>query len=289
MLNNSVTKISAPKGMDVPGLTTHDLTFQKLRDAINPFLIISDFDMTGPVFPPHPHAGFSVATYIFPESEIGFWNQDTLGTRNEITPGSLHWTTAGSGLQHEETVTRSGRSAKGLQIWIDHPTNGREVKPQGLHIANSDVPIETRDGVTRRVLVGTSGTLTSPMNAPVSVRLIDFSLNTGASLVEPLATGERGFLWVREGQVDIGVLTVSAGEVAFFDNIEVSATAKAETRAVFFSGLPNSHEILPGGPFVANDRKQLARFRANFSNGSMGALTPFDQAALDRDFDNKAV
>jgi redox-sensitive bicupin YhaK (pirin superfamily) len=116
-----------PRGIDRPELVTRDLIANNLGGWIDPFLVVSLFEMRSPLFPPHPHAGFSVATYIFPESQIGFWNQDTLGNRNLIPPGAFHLTVAGAGVMHEETVARSGRLALGLQIWIDHAAADREV------------------------------------------------------------------------------------------------------------------------------------------------------------------
>lgn len=54
-----------------------------------------------------------------------FWSQGTLGNRNLIPPGALHLTVAGTGVMPEETITRSGRSALWLQIWIDHADANR--------------------------------------------------------------------------------------------------------------------------------------------------------------------
>lgn len=281
---DTATIFEVPAGLSVPGLTTRDLTFSQFRHQIDPFLVISQFDMRGPVFPPHPHAGFSVATYIFPESDIGFWNQDTLGTVNEIRPGALHLTVAGSGVLHEETVARSGRSATGLQIWIDHAQADREVAPQALHMAPSDVPTATVNGVTRRVLLGASGGLTSPLRAPVSVRLIDLAMQPGTTLSEPLTTGETGFLWVREGEVTLRGQSVPAGWVGLAEGDRVIATARVPTRLTVFAGRPLRQPIVPAGPFVAGDATQAQRFRGRFASGQMGRLTPFDQAALDRAF-----
>ena len=108
-----MTPYPVPSGLTHPHLVTHDLTHATLGAALSPFLVISYFDMTGPVFSPYPNAGFSVATYILPDSPTGFWNQDRLGDNNAIAPGSLHWSVAGAGLMHEETVMRTGRLARG--------------------------------------------------------------------------------------------------------------------------------------------------------------------------------
>jgi redox-sensitive bicupin YhaK (pirin superfamily) len=285
MLDRPAKTVRPPAGMNVPGLTTHDLTFQNFRDQINPFLIISLFDMTGPVFPPHPHAGFSVATYIFPESEIGFWNQDTIGNTNMIAPGALHWTVAGKGLMHEETVTRSGRHALGFQIWIDHAADQRQIAPAGLHLGANDVPLIKTEGVTRRVLVGASGDVSSPLTAPTPVRLIDFELQAGAEVSETVHPGENAFVWVRSGEIKLGAERLGAGEAAFVTGASFTAIAKSAARFTLFAARPINQTIQPGGPFVGSDSGEIAAFKANYQSGGMGRLTPFDQAKIDLAFD----
>lgn len=111
-------------------LTTRDMTFEQFAAHIDPFLVISYFRMTGPVFPPHPHAGFSVATDIFPESRIGFWNRGSLGTENLIPPGALYRTVTGRGVLHEETMAHLGLAAAGFHIRINHAGADRHAAPR---------------------------------------------------------------------------------------------------------------------------------------------------------------
>lgn len=282
------TLFPMPTGISRPELTTRDLMAASLGDRIDPFLVISLFDMRGPLFPPHPHAGFSVATYIFPESDIGFWNQDTLGNCNVIPPGALHLTVAGAGVMHEETVTRSGRSALGLQIWIDHADADREVAPAARHLAAADVPTATTDGVTRRVLLGASGRLTSPVAAPLSARIVDIDLQAGAVLDEAFPAGETAFAVIRAGRLDTGAGEAGPGTAVFANGTALRLIARSDSRLTVFGGPPLRHAVIPAGPFVASNNAQARAFRARFAAGGMGRLTVFDQAALDRDFDRVA-
>jgi redox-sensitive bicupin YhaK (pirin superfamily) len=277
-----------PTGISRPELVTRDLMAVDLDGLIDPFLVISLFDMRGPVFPPHPHAGFSVATYIFPESEIGFWNQDTLGNRNLIPPGALHLSVAGAGLMHEETVTRSGRSALGLQIWIDHADPNREMSPAVFHLAAESTSTVISEGVRRRVLLGTSAGLTSPVPVPVSARIVDVELQAGAVLEESLPPGETVFAVVRTGELETGVGQAGPGKTVFGNGAALRLIARTDARLTLFSGTPLRHHFIPAGPFVASTDAQASGFRARFASGGMGRLTPFDQSALDREFDRAA-
>lgn len=276
-----------PTGITRPELTTRDLMAAHLGARIDPFLVISLFDMRGPLFPPHPHAGFSVATYIFPESEIGFWNQDTLGNRNLIPPGALHLTVAGLGVMHEETVTRSGRSALGLQIWIDHADADREVAPAALHLGAADVPTASAGGVTRRVLLGASAGLTSPLQPPLSARIVDVDLQAGAALDDVTPEGETAFAVIRAGEVATEAGTAGAGIAVLADGAPLRLTALTDARLTLFVGPPLRHRIIPAGAFVASSEAQAAAFRARFASGDMGKLMAFDQRDLDRDFDQE--
>ena len=67
---------------------------------IDPFLGVDHAWISGPTFPPHPHAGFSAVSYLFLDSETGIANHDSIGNHNLIRPGGLHWTTAGRGVVH---------------------------------------------------------------------------------------------------------------------------------------------------------------------------------------------
>lgn len=152
------------------GLVTYDVGADHIGAAIEPFIFVSLYDMTGPTFPPHPHAGFSVATYILPESPIGFINQDSLGNRNRIAPGALHVTVAGSGVIHEEQPEKPGAAARGFQIWIDHRAADREIAPHALHVRNDAMPSVRDAGMTGRVVLGEVLGNTAPVAAPPCCR-----------------------------------------------------------------------------------------------------------------------
>lgn len=274
-----------PRGIDRPELVTRDLIANNLGGWIDPFLVVSLFEMRSPLFPPHPHAGFSVATYIFPESQIGFWNQDTLGNRNLIPPGAFHLTVAGAGVMHEETVTRSGRLALGLQIWIDHAAADREVTPAALHLPAADVPMIASDGVLRGVLLGTSAGLTSPIKAPLAARIVDIELQDGAVLEEPIPDGEAAFVVIRDGEVATAAGVADRGTAVFSNVDALRLTARGNVRLTLFGGPPLRQSVIPAGPFVASSQSQARAFEARFRAGGMGRLTAFDQSELDREFD----
>lgn len=260
------------------GLVTTDLGGGDVASMLDPFIMVSFYEMATPTFPPHPHAGFSVATYILPESPIGFFNQDTLGNRNRIAPGALHVTVAGRGVQHEEQPERLGSLAWGYQIWIDHSDADRELAPHALHLAAGQIPVAERNGAVVRAVLGASNYSSSPLSPPTPVRLIDVSLKAGAGFDQVLNRGETAFLFVLDGVIDIAGIAVRAGEVALTDSdgeeLHVMAS-DGSARFTLFAGAPLSNRRMQSGPFVASSESQLLRFASDYRAGMFGTLTPF--------------
>jgi hypothetical protein len=253
------------------------------RDAghgldLDPFLMVSLYAMRGATFPPHPHAGFVVATYILPESEIGFVNQDSLGTRNRIAPGALHATVAGRGVLHEEQPEVEGRLAQGFQIWIDLPQAERERAPEALHLEAERVPWVALSGADVRVVLGSLAGVTSPLSLPTAVSLFDVTMSPRARCELPLRSTDHAFAFVLAGAVDAGGRRATEGQLlrtrAGGDRLDLTAGGDG-ARLTVFGGTPLSQPRVAQGPFVAGSREQLARFAAAYAAGRFGTLEPF--------------
>lgn len=259
-------------------LATRDASLQSLGPDLDPFLMVSLYSMRRSTFPPHPHAGFMVATYILPESDIGFVNQDSLGTRNRIAPGSLHVTVAGRGVLHEEQPEVEGRLAQGYQIWIDLPDAHREVAPRALHLTVDEVPRVASPGVDVRVVLGTAGDIRSPLELPTAVALLDVRLTAGARWAFPLPLTDHAFAFVLDGLLEAGGRSAGVGQLlrtrADGDLLALSAGTEG-ARFTLFAGTPMAQSRVMQGPFVASNAAQLARFTHAYSNGRFGSLQPF--------------
>lgn len=259
------------------GLTTRDARLGAIGPKLNPYIAVSLYDMRGPTFPPHPHAGFMVATYILPESEIGFVNQDSLGTHNRIAPGSLHVTVAGSGVLHEEQPETTGRLARGYQIWIDLPDAERETAPHALHLAADDVPRISAPNAQARLLLGEADGQRSPLHLPTAVSMIDLQLAPNSRWVHELPADDHAFAFVLGGRLDAGWKSATAGQLLRTrpdGNALALAAGPEGARFTLFAGTPLQQPRVMGGPFVARDAPQLARFARDHEAGRFGHLTP---------------
>lgn len=147
---------------------------------IDPFLGVDHAWISGPTFPPHPHAGFSAVSYLFLDSETGIDNRDSLGNRNLIQPGGLHWTAAGQGIVHEEVPAEPGKTVHMLQIFINLSERKQDAAPFALSLEAQDVPVVYKPGAKIRVPFGCLEGAVSPLAVPTEVRLLDIHWRMGA-------------------------------------------------------------------------------------------------------------
>ena len=173
------------------------------QPLIDPYLGVDHAWMSAPTFPPHRHAGMSAVSYVFPDSETGVRNQDSIGTRNLIRPGGLHWMAAGRGIVHEEVPDEPGKTVHSLQIFVDLPPARRDMDPQALVLEPQDVPVLRTGDAVVRVLAGGFGGLVSPLRPPTDVTMLDVSLRAGAALDVPVHAGSTVFLLPILGSAEI--------------------------------------------------------------------------------------
>jgi redox-sensitive bicupin YhaK (pirin superfamily) len=170
---------------------------------INPFLGVDHAWMSGPTFPPHPHASISAVSYLFLDSETGIKNRDNIGTQNLIRPGGIHWTAAGRGIVHEEVPAEADKTVHSLQIFVNLPRERADGAPFALSLEPQDVPIVQLRDAKVRVPVGSFADARSPLDAPNEVTMLDISLEKGAELTVPIAGGQSAFVMPIFGTVTV--------------------------------------------------------------------------------------
>jgi redox-sensitive bicupin YhaK (pirin superfamily) len=157
------------------------------RRMVGPFIF---FDQMGPVtlspgdgldVRPHPHIGLATVTYLL-EGEI--LHRDSLGSVQAIRPGAVNWMTAGRGIVHSERsaddVRASGGPLFGLQTWVALPKAHEETAPAFFHHGADAIPQADAEGVTLRVVAGTSDGMTSPVQTFSDMLYVDVHLAAGA-------------------------------------------------------------------------------------------------------------
>lgn len=246
---------------------------------LDPFLSITEFWMSEPIFAPHPHAGFSAVTYMFPDSVGRFVNRDSLGDRSLIGPGSLHWTQAAGGMLHEEIPEQRGVVCHGMQLFVDLRGADKQIAPSAFHLDAADVPVVRPVlGATVRVVLGTSHGVTSPLvGLAEPIGLVDVDLGPGVPFEHTVAPDERAVVLVYRGSVTTGATTVGEHEVAVLDGPASTIAVRAGDRGAAFlalAGRPMGQPVVFRGPFVALDRAGIEELDRRYRAGGMGSLAP---------------
>jgi redox-sensitive bicupin YhaK (pirin superfamily) len=245
---------------------------------LDPFLVMSDFWMSRAYFPPHPHAGFAVMTYVFPDSPGAISNRDSRGDRSRIDAGGIHWTQAARGVVHEEIPEQEGTDTHGLQLWVNLRAEHKLTDPIAYHIMGADVPIfNPAPDVQVRVVVGETNGTRANFVPLTPITLLDVQLGPDATFTHPLPASHTALLFVQKGSGQTGTGTFGAGRVALFnadgDSITITAGPNG-LETLLLAGEPLNEPVTFGGPFVGNSEDDIRSFRGRFGRGEMGALKP---------------
>lgn len=210
----------------------------------DPFVLWDHFSVAaGHGFPDHPHRGFEGVTYIFSGS---MQHKDNLGNASTVLPGGLQRFTAGAGLVHSE-MPAPGTTTRGIQLWVNLPQSLKKSAPAYQQVNSDAVPERTVDGGRVRELIGGD----SPLQLKTPVRYLDIQLQAGARLIEPVADGFRGLVYVVEGDVDINGQSLGAGQALFFEAVEqLEMRANAAVRLMLCCGRAHGEAIRQHGPYV---------------------------------------
>ena len=250
------------------------IPFRKKR-MIGPFIFI---DHMGPVnlgperyldVDQHPHIGLATLTYML-EGEI--MHEDSLGTKQRITPGSVNWMIAGKGVSHTErtpTDLRDGRSlvAHGYQIWVALPKDLENTDPKFYHFGADELP-QWQDGSTSFKLIAGNGygkTSPVPVHSPLFMLEIktieDYILDTSNEL-----SGEIGICIVKgsilacDNEIKSGNILVS--KVSDVCKIEV----KANSHLLLFGGEPFNEERHIYWNFVSHSKHTVDEASESWKN-----------------------
>jgi redox-sensitive bicupin YhaK (pirin superfamily) len=259
---------------------THFEALQYSRDAFeglsDPVLQIDAFSMQGPTFAAHPHAGFSAVTYLLDDSQGSFINQDSLGNKLELLPGSTHWTRASNGIVHEETPKTNGVEVKGLQIFMNLPEQDQSEAPGAFHVSPSAVDISNpKQGVTIKTSV--SGTNIGGQKALTTpAYIVEFELSKMAQYEMNINANTGGLFIVIAGTVKIGEETLSTNQAIAFNSLEQSTiefvSFQEMAKFVFVGGERLNQAIHQKGPFILASTQALAARIAAFERGEFGQI-----------------
>lgn len=258
-----------------PGFKTVGLHQGQLN--LDPILNIDLFQMSQPVFPPHPHAGFSAVTYVLPESPGSFQNRDSLGDQSLIAPGSIHWTQAGSGVMHEEIPTAPGVEIWGFQIFVNLDPVAQLNPPKMLHADRSEIPVLDFEAGKIRVVAGSYqgqssalGTLDTPVD------FLDIEVYPQQTLRLSLEQPYAYFAFGISGTGSLAGQAFGAHQVATLSRTgdELLLSAQHEgLRVLIGGGQPLQQKVYWDGPFAMSTPEATLKAKQRYFQGEFGQLS----------------
>ncbi|WP_394748792.1 pirin family protein [Spongiimicrobium salis] len=241
------------------------IPFRKKR-MIGPFIFIDHMgpSLLGPDryldVDQHPHIGLSTLTYML-EGEI--MHEDSIGTKQLISPGSVNWMVAGKGVSHTERTPKHLRQGKqtwahGYQIWIALPKHLEDIAPSFHHCPAEELPIWKEGSTTFKLIAGEGYGQKSqvPVHSPLFMIEIksqeEYHLNTQGQL-----KGEIG-ICVVEGAVEACGQRIEKGNILVSKVEDICSTVlKPNTHLLLFGGEPFPEERFLLWNFVSYDKEKL--------------------------------
>ena len=234
-------------------------------NMLDPFLLLDAFESDQPQdyiggFPSHPHRGFETVTYLLAGR---MRHKDSAGNEGVIEPGGVQWMTAGKGIVHSEMPEQENGLLMGFQLWVNLPARAKMSEPGYQEFPPSETPLEVHgDGTKIRVIAGMSnhGTAGVVKNNYVNPTYLDVTLPAGRSFEQAVSAADNTFLFVIDGELDIGEQGTSLGRRTLGvlgEGDKVKASTSSGARFLLVSALPLNEPVARGGPFVMNKKEEI--------------------------------
>jgi redox-sensitive bicupin YhaK (pirin superfamily) len=264
-----------------PGMPTEDGAGVRLSRVIgqpalrmlDPFLMLDEFKsdkaedyIAG--FPDHPHRGFETVTIML---DGAMEHRDSVGNRGLLSPGSIQWMTAGSGIVHSETPKQVEGLMWGYQLWVNLPAAKKWSKPRYQDIQANAVPTVDIADARVRVMAGAVGGARGPVDGvAVAPQLLDVTLEEGARFEHDLPPYHTAFAYVADGELRLGepATTVPRGHLAVLGTGD-RVIATGRSRFLLFAGEPIGEPVARRGPFVMNTDAEIQQAYDDYRSGRL--------------------
>ena len=281
------TTITTPRPVErlIQGQATSDgagvrltrLLTQDLQRRLDPFLMLDLFGTDNPGdyiggFPDHPHRGFETVTYML---QGRMRHRDSVGNVGLLVPGSVQWMTAGRGVIHSEMPEQEEGAMEGFQLWLNLPARDKMRDPWYRDIASAEIPEWAGDGVTARVIAGSTHGVAGAMQRDATEPLyLDLHLAAHATFEQPLPDTHNAFVVTYRGELAVGDTVLKPRRMAILANQPGSdgvllRAGPEGARAILVAGRPLKEPIAQYGPFVMNTQQELVQAFEDFRAGKL--------------------
>jgi redox-sensitive bicupin YhaK (pirin superfamily) len=229
---------------------------------------------------PHPHTGLQTVTWLVAGEVL---HRDTLGTIQEIRPGTLNLMTAGHGIAHaEETPREHSPVLQGVQLWVALPHADRDMAPAFAH--HADLPVYAEDGLTATVLMGSLAGATSPAACYTPLVGAEITLAAGGTATLPLRTDFEYALLTLDGATTVEDAELKPGPLLYLGSGRSSLRLGAgpDSRMLLLGGEPFEERLVMWWNFVGREHDEIVQMRADWVDGTprFGAVHGYDGPSM---------
>ena len=278
-MSSSIKAVLKPHVRDIGNLAVRRVLPAMAARLVGPFIF---FDHMGPAtlpagtgldVRPHPHIGLATVTYLF---EGAIMHRDSLGSEQKIVPGDVNWMTAGRGIVHSERTPEpdrtNGSTVHGIQTWVALPLADEDVEPSFEHHPGATLPEIERNGVTLRIIAGTSFGKTSPARTFSGTLYAAAHFSPGSVLALEPEHDERG-VYLVDGDLSLDGEPLEVATMAVLTPGEtVTLTSTQGATVMLLGGEKLDGERFIEWNFVASSREKIERAKLAWTNQEMGKV-----------------
>jgi len=270
---------------DIGALTIYRLLANRYSDAVGPFVFLDHIVPKVHSSPinsgtgGHPHRGIATLSYIIEGEDEHF---DSAGNYAKVYSGGIQWMKAGNGIIHDETLSVDSKTdnnrTHAFQFWINLPAKNKAEKPDYLAIQGNEVPQKKlpNDSGWIKVIAGNYEDLNSKIPNYSEQFLYHIQAESGKKFI--IAIDEKieiaAFLPTKNAMLND--IKYQAGEFIEFDRsageIVIENKLNGAIDILLFGGKPYAEPIVAEGPFVMNNRSEIADAYRDFYAGKYGKI-----------------
>ncbi|XP_071125561.1 pirin-like isoform X3 [Mytilus edulis] len=206
----------------------------------------------------------------------GVQHEDFCGNKGTLDDGDVQWMTAGRGIVHSEILKKG--ITEHLQLWVNLAHKDKMIPPTYQDLKDKDIPRTKQNGVLVKVIAGESLGIKSSVFTRTPTMYLDFKLDKGAVLNQPIPTEWNAFIYTLSGKVCIGkedsaveyephhtVVLEQNG-----DHVRVENMNSEVVHFLLIAGQPLKEPIKKHGPFVMTTDEEIEQAIADYRNGRNG-------------------
>ncbi|KVI10439.1 Pirin [Cynara cardunculus var. scolymus] len=158
----------------------------------------------------------------------------------------------------------------------DHPHRGFETVTYMLQMASTNIAEGIEDGVRVRVIAGESLGIKSPIYTRTPTMFLDFTLEPGAHVHQPVPESWNAFVYVLEGEGMFGNSKASSTTPHHLlllgpgDGLESWNKSSKPLRFILVGGEPLGQPVVQWGPFVMNTQEEIDQTIQDYENFENG-------------------